>query len=191
MARRPSDPSKPAPSLPAREDSGKKASPTGTKPTKRTAKTPTKEAALTTTPSTPSTPATQPTTPVAAGAAPAARPMSRSAFIRSHSIEVPAKQVVKMAEAAGLSLTIGLVYQVRRVARDRAARAARLAAIAATTAARSPGVFVGARPAFFAALNNRMTAEDVLRAAAAEIGLRRAIDLLEEQRRRVLSVLGG
>jgi hypothetical protein len=37
----------------------------------------------------------------------------------------------------------------------------------------------------------RTTTEDLLRAVASEIGLRRAIGLLEEQRRQVLNVIGG
>jgi hypothetical protein len=130
--------------------------------------------------------------PLAVGPLSAAGAMSRAEFIRRQSFELPAMAVVRNANAAGLDLKVGLVYRVRRATRERAAKVAK-----AVNAALFAPVVAGVKPAAPkaavapSATAGRTTAEELLRAAASEIGLERAIELLEDQRMQLVSVLDG
>jgi hypothetical protein len=97
---------------------------------------------------------------------------SKSAFIRSLPSSTPARDVVKQAKASGIKLNVGYVYNVRGAAK-KAKRASRSGASVA-------------RP-----ITTPSSAENLLKAVAAEIGLGRAIEVLEGERTRVRAVLRG
>ncbi|MCC6525657.1 MAG: hypothetical protein IT373_23610 [Polyangiaceae bacterium] len=98
---------------------------------------------------------------------------NKTDFILEHG-DLPAKEIVAKGKAAGLELTEKYVYTIRSVARARKVRDEhRAAAKTAPNAAASSGV--GA----------------LLLAVAAEVGLGRAIELLEGERRRVNAMLKG
>lgn len=114
-------------------------------------------------------------------AASAGKPtQSKAEFVRSQPDSMGAKDVVKAAKNAGIPISEAYVYTIRYEAKRRgqkkpgrpAGRKGRSSAI--TAAPRSSG-----------------GVEDLLRAAAAEIGLSRAIALLQEQQRALRVVLGG
>jgi len=107
-------------------------------------------------------------------------PKSKAAFVRGLSASTPAKDVVKQAKALGLSLSINYVYNIRG--------AAKLAAKKRRSGAASPAVSPvangnGTRPS--------ASAENLLKAVGAEIGLGAAIAILSGERARVRAVLGG
>jgi hypothetical protein len=109
---------------------------------------------------------------------PSAKPakVNKSAFIRSLPRTMTAKEVVAKAKAQGLSISVPLVYIARAAAKKKAGK-------------RGPG-----RPRKDASSMAKAPAsgvEDLLRAAAAEIGLSRAMALLSEQHDAVRKVLGG
>jgi hypothetical protein len=115
--------------------------------------------------------------PAAPTKAPAAK-INKSAFVRSLPRSMPAKEVVAKAKAQGITISVPLVYIARAQAKKKTGkrgpgRPRKNAAIAASTSVSTAGV------------------EGLLRAAAAEIGLSRAIEILNEQRESVRRVLGG
>lgn len=97
---------------------------------------------------------------------------------------MPAKEVVAKAKAQGMTLTVPYVYSIRT--------ASKAAAKKAGAAGGSPR---RGRPPTAAASNvtgsRSARVEDLLRAAAAEIGLSHAIGLLQAEQQKVRSVLGG
>jgi len=111
---------------------------------------------------------------------------SKAAFIRSLPRTMPVKDVVAEAKKHGMTIPETYVYWARSTGKGpakakttkRAARSARSA-----TPRKAPAV---TRP-----ITTRTSAEDLLRAVAAEIGLGRAIELLEAERARVHAVLRG
>jgi hypothetical protein len=116
------------------------------------------------------------TAPNAAATKPA---KSKSAFIRSLPSSTPAKEVVKQAKALGMKLTESYVYNVRG--------AAKKTAKAKRADAKSPAV----RVANGGASRGSTSAENLLKAVAAEIGLGPAIEILAGERARVAAVIGG
>jgi hypothetical protein len=84
---------------------------------------------------------------------------AKSDFVRSLDPALPAGQVVALAQQRGLKLTTGFVYNIRSTANGRANGAK----------ARSPR-----------AAPKPSSAESLLRAAIAEVGLARARQILEE-----------
>jgi hypothetical protein len=101
---------------------------------------------------------------------------SKSAFIRSLPSSSAAKEVVKQAKAAGIKLNVGYVYNVRGAAKKKRA------------AAKNPTV---SRAANGGGSRVSTSAENLLKAVAAEIGLGRAIEVLEGERAKVRAVIGG
>ena len=99
-------------------------------------------------------------------------PKSKSAFIRSLPSRVPAKEVVKQAKAAGIKLNAGYVYNVRQAAKSK-----RAAASPAVSTVANGGSRVST------------SAENLLKAVAAELGLGPAIELLYGERARVHSIM--
>ncbi|MCC6526822.1 MAG: hypothetical protein IT373_29505 [Polyangiaceae bacterium] len=97
----------------------------------------------------------------------AQKPQTKSDFILAHP-NVPAKDIVAKAKSAGFALTEKYVYTIRSVARSRQQRASLRAA----------------------APTGKSGAESLLVAVAAEVGLARAISLLEAERQKVLAMLG-
>lgn len=102
--------------------------------------------------------------------------LNKSAFVRSFPNHMPAKDVVAEGKAKGIKLSIAYVYSIRAAAN----RAARL---------RTGEPARRGRPAKYASSGGR--AEDLLRAVAAEIGLSRAIAILQGEQEKVRAALGG
>lgn len=103
--------------------------------------------------------------------------MSKADFVRSQPADVPAKEVVAAAQAAGMSISENYVYTLRYEAK-KAAKAA-----PASKSTKKVASTKGAKLS-----TNGI--EDLLRAAASEIGLSRAIALLQAQQNSLRAVLG-
>jgi ABC-type uncharacterized transport system substrate-binding protein len=101
---------------------------------------------------------------------------SKAAFVRGLPVSTPAKEVVKQAKAAGIKLNAGYVYNVRQAAKKKRATTK-------NTAVRTAGRDAGSRVS--------TSAENLLKAVAAEIGLGPAIEILAGERARVAAVIGG
>ena len=104
--------------------------------------------------------------------------VNKSAFVRGLPGSLSAVDVISRAKAAGFSLSAGQVYSIRAAANAKARRAGSVAA------PRGRGRAVSSHPA-------GGSAEALLRAIAAEVGLARAIEVLQSERARVLSALRG
>jgi hypothetical protein len=104
-------------------------------------------------------------------------PMTKSAFVRSLP-SLPAKEVVEQAKAAGITLKPKQVYNIRAAAKGKSAK---------KTTAKN-----GASHAVSGLSSRKSPARiaELLLAVAAEMGLARAIELLEGERRKVQSILG-
>jgi hypothetical protein len=101
-------------------------------------------------------------------------PKSKAAFVRDLPASTPAKDVVNQAKAAGIKLGVSYVYNIRGAAKMAAKK-------------RRAGVRNGAsvpRP-----VTPMSSAENLLKALAAEIGLGPAIDILQGERARVRTLL--
>jgi hypothetical protein len=108
--------------------------------------------------------------------------MNKADFVRSRSHLSP-KEIVEDAKAAGMKLDVGYVYSVRGYAKSKGKAKVTKQAARRSTAKEAPPV---ARR-----ITTSSKAEDLLRAIAAEVGLGRAIELLEAERARVHAVLRG
>jgi hypothetical protein len=117
------------------------------------------------------------TTPAAAASTKPAK--SKSAFIRSLPSNVPAKEVVKQAKAIGMKLTESYIYNVRGAAKKGSKPNSAAARPTVRTSANGGGSRVSA------------SAENLLKAVAAEIGLGPAIEILSGERARVAAVIGA
>src|SRR6185295_11539315 len=97
--------------------------------------------------------------------------LTKTDFVRGLPAHMPAKDVVEKAKAVGLKLTPGYVYEIRSASKrpKRNGRVRLVASNGMSTSPRRAGV---------------MDADELLRAVAAEIGLSRAIAILQEQQRR-------
>jgi hypothetical protein len=100
--------------------------------------------------------------------------VSKAAFVRSLPANTPAKDVVSKAKALGMDLSEPYVYNVR--ATTKASSRKRNGGRGVSHAVRG----VGGR-----------SAEELLRAVAAELGLARAIGVLQAEHDRVHRLLGG
>jgi hypothetical protein len=100
---------------------------------------------------------------------------TKASFVRSLPSNTPAKEVVSKAKTAGLSFDERYVYKVRAMAKAGKHK----------PLGRRPG-----RPAKLA-VAAPAAAETLLRAVAAELGIGRALAILEDQHRQVRRVLGG
>src|SRR5262245_30472926 len=99
---------------------------------------------------------------------------TKSDFVRSQPADLPAKAVVEKAKAAGITLTEKHVYAIRADDRARAKKAAAGAGRGAEAPRRRGRPPKGAAPAL-------RTTDASLRAAALEIGLARAIEVLKAE----------
>jgi hypothetical protein len=107
-------------------------------------------------------------------------PKSKAAFVRGLPASTPAKEVVKQAKAAGIKLGVSYVYNIRGAAKT----AAKKKRAAATTPTARPLAKAGGSSV-------SASAENLLVAVAAELGLGRAVDVLQSERGRVTAVIGG
>jgi hypothetical protein len=117
--------------------------------------------------------------------APAFQPRSKAEFVRSFPTSMSPKEIVKKAKAAGITLGAAYVYNVWT--RDKTGTAKKGPA-AKPTSSTSPKATNGARSQ---AAPTNANAESLLRAIAAEVGLGRAIEILQGERARVHSLLKG
>jgi hypothetical protein len=115
--------------------------------------------------------------PVAARTVAKAGGKSKAAFVRGHA-DLSAKEVVAKAKAEGIKLTEGYVYNVRTYDKKAGKQGA-------ATRTRTQGA-----PAARSIAPGSST-ESLLRAVAAEIGLGRAIEMLEVERSRVRAAIGA
>jgi hypothetical protein len=106
---------------------------------------------------------------------------SKAEFVRSRQHLSP-KEIVEDAKATGMKLDVGYVYNVRGADKKAGRKEMRTAARRSTERTAPPV----ARP-----IATSTKAEDLLRAVAAEVGLGRAIELLEAERARVHAVMRG
>jgi hypothetical protein len=107
--------------------------------------------------------------------APKQKALRKSDFVRSLSATTPAKAVVAKARAAGIKLDLQYVYKIRSRSKPAAARVS----VPRASSAR-------AVPARASRLSSSV--EGILRALAAEIGLGRAVEILQGERARVSSI---
>jgi hypothetical protein len=109
-------------------------------------------------------------------------PQTKAGFVRSLPANLTAKEVVAKAKTANITVTEKQVYNIRSAAR--VARKAKRAKANGRSSAR-PANGAPARPAA------ARSAEDVLRAVGAELGLAHAIAVLEDEHRRVRRLISG
>jgi hypothetical protein len=104
------------------------------------------------------------------------RRQNKSVFVRSLPSEMPAREVVEKAKAGGMGISVAYVYSIRA---------------AAKTAARRSGRSLASRPGRRSSAGPSVgPVEDLLRALAAELGLSRAIGILQGEQAKVRAVLG-
>lgn len=108
---------------------------------------------------------------------PAAAKLNKAAFVRKQPTTMSAKEIVAKAKAAGITLNDKYVHKVRSEAK---------------VAARGKGGRQQQRhaPSNGTARAGDRSAEQLLRAVAAEIGLARAISLLQDEHQRVRRLIG-
>ena len=105
---------------------------------------------------------------------------SKAAFVRALPSTLSAAEVVEKAKAAGLSLEVGYVYNIRSTAKT-----AGRARTAGDTSSRVKTNGTSPRGAW-----DSSSAELLLKAVGAELGLAAAIRILESERARVRAALG-
>jgi hypothetical protein len=133
-----------------------------------------------------SAPVTQssPKTEAARPAAPTATSRSKAEFVRSFPTTTSPKEIVRKAKAVGVKLGTAYVYNVWT--RDKVGAQKKKSAAKPPTS-KSTSAANGARPS----ASSSPSAEGLLKAVAAEVGLGRAIELLQRERDRVQSILKG
>jgi hypothetical protein len=99
---------------------------------------------------------------------------SKASFVRSLPASTPAKEVVAKAKALGMTLSVNYVYNIRGAAKT----ASKNRRAAARTGASVPRPVVSAS-----------SAESLLKALAAELGLGRALEILSSERARVRTLI--
>jgi hypothetical protein len=104
---------------------------------------------------------------------------SAASFVRGLPASTPAKQVVSLAKAAGIQLGISYVYNIRGAAKLAAKKKRAAAKNTAVTVASGGGAKVP------------VSAEDLLKALGAELGLGKAIEILSGERARFRGVIAG
>ena len=97
---------------------------------------------------------------------------SKAAFVRGLPSSTPAKDVVAKAKAAGMKLTTSYVYNVRGAAKTVRRQTRKAAAVSRPIATAS-------------------SAESLLKAIGAELGLGEALAILSAERARVRAAIGG
>jgi hypothetical protein len=120
--------------------------------------------------------------------------VSKAAFVRAHASLSP-KEIVKKAKAEGVKLDVRYVYNVRGYdktkGKKKAAKARAPATKATAPTARPTRAASRTAPSVPRPITSTRSAEDLLRAVAAEIGLGRAIEQLQGERARVRAILRG
>ena len=123
---------------------------------------------------------------------------SKSDFIRNQPTSLSAAEVVAKAKAAGIKFSSQLVYNVRggsKAANGSRKKAAKIVPsksppkVSKAKKARTPRARKA--PAVPRSVATTPSAENLLRAVAAEVGLGRAVEILQGERARVRAVIGG
>jgi hypothetical protein len=113
----------------------------------------------------------------------AKKPASKAAFVRQFPHLTP-KEIVEKAKDEGLKLEVGYVYNIRSA--DKGAHG---------KPTKSPAARPSAPKAAAAPVRPRATShsneEELLKIVAAEVGLGRAIEVLQGERARVMAAIGG
>lgn len=107
----------------------------------------------------------------------ATKKLTKTAFVKAQPASLTAKEVIAKGKSAGVELTEKAVYAIRYEAKRAAKKKSQSKGSSKLTHVRSSKRASGV--------------EDLLRAAASEIGLSRAISILQDQQRSLRSVLGG
>jgi hypothetical protein len=105
---------------------------------------------------------------------------SKAAFIRSLPTTMSAKDVVATGKAKGIKFDVTYVYSARRPSKGSAPKKRAAVARPGRTSASVP------RP-----MTTTSSAEDLLRALGAEIGLGRAVGILVDERAKLRAVIGA
>jgi hypothetical protein len=108
----------------------------------------------------------------------ATKKLTKTAFVKAQPTSLSAKEVIAKGKAAGIELTEKAVYAIRYEAKRAAKKKSQFRGAGKVPTVRNPK-------------SKANGVEDLLRAAASEIGLSRAISILQEQQRSLRSVLGG
>jgi hypothetical protein len=111
---------------------------------------------------------------------------SKASFVRALPAGLTAAEVVEKAKAAGIKLDVGYVYNIRSTAKSSNKTARGEHAGKANGNGRRPK----ANGATAARSPDSASAETLLKAVGAELGLAIAIRILEAERSRVRAVLG-
>jgi hypothetical protein len=112
-----------------------------------------------------------------------AKTTNKSDFIRAQPATLSVAEVIAKAKAEGIKIGSSLVYMVRRRSPGKARRAAAKTTTSPTLNGAAPSVASAAKPS--------SSAEELLRAVAAELGLGRAVEILQGERARIRAVIGG
>ena len=107
---------------------------------------------------------------------------SKADFVRAHANLSP-KEIVEKAKAESVKLNASYVYNIRAYDKTKAKKTSAKRGARRTTVRKAVAV---QRP-----IANRSSAEDLLKALGAELGLAHAIEILQGERERVRAVLGG
>ena len=107
--------------------------------------------------------------------------VNKAEFVRANS-DLSPRAIVEKAKAEGVELSVTYVYNVRGQDKAISNKKARASKKTSSTSTLKP-VSNGTRPSG--------TVEDLLKAAASELGLGRAIEILQGERARVHKVMGG
>lgn len=107
---------------------------------------------------------------------------SKADFVRAHA-DLSPKEIVEKGKAEGVKLNASYVYNVRNYEKSKTQKKVTKRAAHRATARKAPSVT--------RSIATNTSAEDLLRAVAAELGLGRAIELLQGERARVHAVMRG
>jgi hypothetical protein len=110
---------------------------------------------------------------------------TKSGFVRGFPLHTPAKEIVQKASAAGIELDVRYVHKVQSRSKPAVAKRQPVKRSLPASAVKVP-----VSPAKLAVVVSPSSVEGLLRAVAAEIGLGRAVEILEGERASVRAVLG-
>jgi hypothetical protein len=119
--------------------------------------------------------------------------VNKADFVRQHASLSP-KEIVSKAKAAGIELGVTYVYNVRgqdkTAAKNKTVKKG-TASKQSTPSSMTRTVASTSKPTPSNGSRSSGSVEDLLKAAAAELGLGRALEILEGERARVRAVMGG
>jgi hypothetical protein len=126
--------------------------------------------------------ATKPAVTPTSAAPRAAAPLNKADFVRLHPLLTP-RDIVAKARAAGISIGVHYVYNVRAQGKGPAAKAP------VPTKPAAPRPVAAVHAAVHSSTDARL--ESLLKDVAAEMGLKRALEVLEAERARVRALLSS